>query len=479
MGIRSAFKKATKKIKKLIPKEAAGIMQMAAPFVAPHSMLGAAALSGLGQLRGRGKINPLMLALSTAPGWTGRFNVRNQLQQRAPWLDKRLFGSPELSALETQTPWGVTSMTPPIDATQGLLGFGGEYLPLQSQLAETAIGGKKFEAAEGITGLSAISPLKAVSWGSSIIGGIQAGKFKEAQEAADAAAAAAQADGITDSEWIEAARAEAAEYWDKWRAETTFAQGGRVGYNIGQLVRPAPGRPGYKGEDETMEDLYTEIFTKFMQKFPNIDTSEMTLKDMIAMLQAEGIMGTEGLGILGLDKSMSMITPESVDKDIRRLSRDDTQYGKIPEDIITGPQRKQSRQIIPHVRDDIPMAAQGGRVGYQLGVGPVGGIGAMQPQLPMQPPMQPQMQTPMTPQAMQTPPQRESGLGRLPIEADMRYTGGFMPYGKEEKADDVPARLSKNEFVFTADAVKAAGGGSVNQGAKKLYDTMKQLEAKV
>jgi hypothetical protein len=71
---------------------------------------------------------------------------------------------------------------------------------------------------------------------------------------------------------------------------------------------------------------------------------------------------------------------------------------------------------------------------------------------------------------------QESGLGGLPIEADMRYTGGFMPYGAVEKADDVPARLSKNEFVFTADAVRAAGGGSVQQGAKKMYDTMKQLE---
>ena len=71
---------------------------------------------------------------------------------------------------------------------------------------------------------------------------------------------------------------------------------------------------------------------------------------------------------------------------------------------------------------------------------------------------------------------QESGLGGLPIEADMRYTGGFMPYGAIEKADDVPARLSKNEFVFTADAVRAAGGGSVQKGAKKMYDTMKQLE---
>jgi hypothetical protein len=74
------------------------------------------------------------------------------------------------------------------------------------------------------------------------------------------------------------------------------------------------------------------------------------------------------------------------------------------------------------------------------------------------------------------PTEQESGLGGLPIEADMRYTGGFMPYGEVEKADDVPARLSKNEFVFTADAVRAAGGGSVQQGAKKMYDTMKKLE---
>mgnify|MGYP003135608509 CR=1 FL=1 len=75
------------------------------------------------------------------------------------------------------------------------------------------------------------------------------------------------------------------------------------------------------------------------------------------------------------------------------------------------------------------------------------------------------------------PTDQEQGLGGLPIEADMRYTGGFMPYGAVEKADDVPARLSKNEFVFTADAVRAAGGGSVQKGAKRMYDTMKKLES--
>ena len=70
----------------------------------------------------------------------------------------------------------------------------------------------------------------------------------------------------------------------------------------------------------------------------------------------------------------------------------------------------------------------------------------------------------------------EGGLMNLGgTEMDLRG-GGFVPIGAKEKADDVPARLSKNEFVFTADAVRAAGGGSVEKGAQKMYNTMKQLE---
>jgi len=69
-------------------------------------------------------------------------------------------------------------------------------------------------------------------------------------------------------------------------------------------------------------------------------------------------------------------------------------------------------------------------------------------------------------------------MGGMPAEMDLRG-GGFVPIGAKEKADDVPARLSKNEFVMTADAVRAAGGGSVNKGAKKMYDLMNKLEARV
>ena len=62
-------------------------------------------------------------------------------------------------------------------------------------------------------------------------------------------------------------------------------------------------------------------------------------------------------------------------------------------------------------------------------------------------------------------------------EMDLR-TGGFVPIGKKERADDVPARLSKNEFVMTADAVRAAGGGDVNKGAQRMYNVMNNLEAR-
>jgi len=86
-----------------------------------------------------------------------------------------------------------------------------------------------------------------------------------------------------------------------------------------------------------------------------------------------------------------------------------------------------------------------------------------------------------------SPKMKKGGLMNIPVrknsegikELDMRKTGGFVPIGVKEKADDVPAMLSKNEFVMTADAVRAAGGGSINKGAQRMYDTMKKLESRV
>ena len=72
---------------------------------------------------------------------------------------------------------------------------------------------------------------------------------------------------------------------------------------------------------------------------------------------------------------------------------------------------------------------------------------------------------------------QEGGLMDLGgMEKDYRNDGGFVPIGGEEKADDVPARLSKNEFVFTADAVRAAGGGDIDKGAGIMERVMENLE---
>ncbi len=72
----------------------------------------------------------------------------------------------------------------------------------------------------------------------------------------------------------------------------------------------------------------------------------------------------------------------------------------------------------------------------------------------------------------------EGGLMNLKgMEMDFREEGGFVPIGKKERADDVPARLSKNEFVMTADAVRGAGDGNIDKGAEKMYNLMSKLEA--
>ena len=108
------------------------------------------------------------------------------------------------------------------------------------------------------------------------------------------------------------------------------------------------------------------------------------------------------------------------------------------------------------VKEQKTMVADGGRIGLALGSEDTAQAASLLGNLPLR--------------------QNSAGISEL----DLRETGGFIPpVGVKEKADDVPAMLSNNEFVWTADAVRAAGGGSVNKGAQILHDQMKQLESKV
>jgi hypothetical protein len=118
-------------------------------------------------------------------------------------------------------------------------------------------------------------------------------------------------------------------------------------------------------------------------------------------------------------------------------------------------------------------AANGGRIGYQEG-----GIGDLVSQVTKQE----FFGTPMMASGGRMGyalgaevPARKNQAGIT--ELDYRKTGGFVPpIGIKEKADDIPAMLSNNEFVFTANAVRNAGDGDVNQGAKRMYTLMKNLE---
>jgi len=120
------------------------------------------------------------------------------------------------------------------------------------------------------------------------------------------------------------------------------------------------------------------------------------------------------------------------------------------------------------------MAANGGRIGYQEG-----GIGDLIKQVTQQEFFGKSMMAyggRMGYALGAEVPMRENQAGVK--ELDYRDTGGFVPpIGIKERADDIPAMLSNNEFVFTADAVRNAGNGNVNKGAQRMYTLMKNLES--
>jgi hypothetical protein len=160
---------------------------------------------------------------------------------------------------------------------------------------------------------------------------------------------------------------------------------------------------------------------------------------------------------------------ESDDEYASRAARDAnvaayiTQYGRGAKIYSPGDYGLYAREkAIDPFAGRSTYAAMGGRIGYAEGDSVQKGI----------------MAAPQISQAIGmpvgNPRQNQSGVSEL----DYRKQGGFVPpIGIKEKADDIPAMLSNNEFVFTANAVRNAGGGNVNKGAQRMYGLMKQLEA--
>ena len=168
-------------------------------------------------------------------------------------------------------------------------------------------------------------------------------------------------------------------------------------------------------------------------------------------LTPRNYLGAQG-GRVGLANGSEGVKQMYVSDDLGALPKKGG--GVLPEDM--GKLKKEnfdSEKDYKRYLKRLNKKAQGGRIGKYGG-----GIGAAMPRIP-------------------------TGMPRVNAggitELDYRQEGGFVPVGVKEKADDVPAMLSKNEFVMTADAVKGAGGGDVEKGAQRMYDTMKMLEGRV
>tara|TARA_B100000886_G_scaffold8075_2_gene5178 strand:+ start:769 stop:2064 length:1296 start_codon:yes stop_codon:yes gene_type:complete len=398
----------TKVAKKIVPKEVAGIMRVAAPFL-PAGYREAAYL--LGTAKQTGRISPIDLALTLAPTIgkietsTGQTVGQRLGAINAPFTGGKSIG--EVLVGKKSVPLGdFPGMS---EATEGILGSGGKMFQFggdkgivdqfrdfrdQSKLGSLLLEGDK----------GTFSPAKVAGLGVGVLSLIQNSKTPE-----EAGTALAQATGNSD------------DYDRGYQLFSSLPQGI---FDVPERFRlnSADGgimRTNYaKGSDDD-KPVLPEDPTKPINPF-----GPKPIKPLGDMKMAE-------FDLKDYMEEFERVFPEMIEK------RGTQEYMDMLEDYFRGLASKD--------REGIMMAKEGGRANLALGTKPTA---------------------------------EESGLGGLPIEADMRYTGGFMPYGAKEKADDVPARLSKNEFVFTADAVRAAGGGSVNQGAKKMYQAMKQLEAK-
>jgi len=194
-----------------------------------------------------------------------------------------------------------------------------------------------------------------------------------------------------------------------------MAQGGRIGYEGGGITKLA----SHEANDAFLEQRY-EFYLE--QGFSPRDAAEKAQKDLMEGNYQDLAQG----GRIGYDDGGP--TAEEFQKD--------KMYNEMMKYLHEYEQYKKHYKDEKRRRSGIQEAAQGGRIGAE-----------------------------------------EGGLMNLGgMEKDYRNDGGFVPIGGKEKADDVPARLSKNEFVFTADAVRGAGGGDIDKGAAIMENVMKNLE---
>jgi len=280
-----------------------------------------------------------------------------------------------------------------------------------------------------------------------------------------------------------------------------MADGGRIGYNEGT------GDPTYTGNN--IEDLPRglQIDTTTSNPIPD-DAPQQEISEVAKIMLGPGRSGI-GEPEDGTMKGYQFFRKKYLPKKVTEIAEN---YG-IEENEVLRMIRDEMMQYIDAPKSlEKPEMAKGGRMGYNEGTPEIGmidpnkakqakqmiGMGADQDLISTITGLtKEQVEFLMREDkayggrmgfAMGNPEEnavQASGIMDLPLnqnpagitELDLRETGGFIPpVGVKEKADDIPAMLSNNEFVFTADAVRGMGDGNVNKGAQRMYDMMKKLE---
>jgi hypothetical protein len=326
---------------------------------------------------------------------------------------------------------------------RGLGGFQFSNLPGASLFSKSsAIGGPKYN----LGGFSAIGANKSMSGlTKGLLGGGALSALLGAAEAGDQEAITATRDigalkgylssyyenlGYKEEEIPAMVERDTAEYSS---AQGGYANGGRIGAMYGGRMKYADGS----------EDIILPM------KKP--ETEEMIFSNPGAAESGNPVTRNEPIANL-IDKynTYKKAMPGVADETRTYLIED---FKKSLEDSGVSTEEFMMRLQEQGEMDEPVDMAKGGRIGYALGsdeiVDQASGIMGL--------------------------PKRTNKAGVK--ELDLRDSGGFIPpVGVKEKADDVPAMLSNNEFVFTADAVRGMGDGNVNKGAQRMYDMMKKLE---
>ena len=250
-----------------------------------------------------------------------------------------------------------------------------------------------------------------------------------------------------------------------------LAGGGRVGYDKGDMVlpmkKPQVNNPDLTYTGNNLDDLPRglQIDTTTSNPIPD-NAAELEIAEVAKIMIGPGRSGI-GEPEDGTMKGYQFFRTQYLPKKIKEISEN---YGLSRIEIL----KMIRAEMMKYSKPKKEKMNKGGlmRLNYMIG-GEAKQMEAGAPPIMYSGNMDPNQKTglPSIPGPIQM---AEDGP-----EFDMRENGGFQPLGRQEGKDDVPAMLAKNEFVMTADAVRAAGGGSIQKGAQKMYDTMKKLESRV